>query len=408
MIDRFFSDPKVLLRLRSGPLGPYVDGVCSLLVEQDYAEYSVRLRLQLLGVLGRWLGQLGLGVEDLDEQTIARFLAEPAQARTWVRGSRAVLRLLLDHLRGSGILSAPKVELQDTPWGRVEREFAHYLIEQRGVLQATVDRYLYPVRRFLGERFGTGPLLLSELSTADVARFILSSPRSKGIRSGLGALRCFFRFLRLSGEIAIDLAGAVPRCAHWRLSGLPKSLPAEQIERLLETCNRSLPLGQRDYAILLLLARLGLRAAEVSALCLEDLDWKAGELTIRGKGHRQDRLPMLKDVGAALADYLQNGRTRCTTRRVFVGVRAPHRGFARSTVSAVVQRALQHAGLSAPSKGAHMLRHSLATEMLRRHATLGEIGQILRHRQPSTTEIYAKVDFDALRTLAQPWPGGHP
>jgi site-specific recombinase XerD len=409
MIDRFFGDPNVLLRLRSGPLGPYVDGVCRLLVEQDYAEYSVRLRLRLLGVLSQWLGRHGLVVEDLDEQTIAKFLAEPAQARTWVRRSRAVLRSLLDHLRGSGILSAPKVEQQDTPWTGVERAFSRYLIEQRGVLQTTVGRYLYPVRHFLGELFGTGPLLLNELSTADVTRFILRSSRLKGVRSGLGGLRCFFRFLRLSGEIAIDLAGAVPRCAHWRLSGLPKSLPAEKIERLLETCNRSLPLGLRDYAILLLLARLGLRAAEVWALRLEDLDWNAGELTIRGKGHRQDRLPMLKDVGTALAAYLRNGRPGCATRRVFVGVRAPHRGLAgSSTVSAVVQRALQHAGLCAPSRGAHMLRHSLATEMLRRHATLGEIGQILRHRQPSTTEIYAKVDFDALRTLAQPWPGGHP
>jgi hypothetical protein len=167
MIDRFFGDPNVLLRLRSGPLGPYVDGVCRLLVEQDYAEYSVRLRLRLLGVLSQWLGRHGLVVEDLDEQTIAKFLAEPAQARTWVRRSRAVLRSLLDHLRGSGILSAPKVEQQDTPWTGVERAFSRYLIEQRGVLQTTVGRYLYPVRHFLGELFGTGPLLRVEHSRCD-------------------------------------------------------------------------------------------------------------------------------------------------------------------------------------------------------------------------------------------------
>jgi len=379
-----------------------------VLVEQDYARYSVQLRLRLLGVVSRWLEQLGLRVEDLSEQTIAKFLAEPAQRRTWVLRSKAVLRLLLDHLRSNGILGVPEAELDDSPWGRLERDFTRYLVDERGASPRTVDRYLLPIRRFLRERFGTGPLLLSELSGADVTRFVLGSSQARGVRSGLGALRCFFRFLHLRREVTVDLAGAIFRSAHWRLSSLPKSLPSEHVKRLLESCDRSLPMGKRDYALLLLLARLGLRAGEVSALRLEDLDWKAGELIVQGKGRRQDRLPILHDVGAALATYLYDGRPCCATRRVFVGVRAPHREIGRSTVSAVVLRSLKRAGLCAPCRGAHLLRHSLATEMLRRHASLGEIGQILRHRQPSTTEIYAKVDFETLRTLAQPWPGGHP
>ncbi len=406
MIDPFFSQIRVLRRLRSGPLGPYVDGVGRLLIEQGYARYSVRLRLHLLGQFSQWLEQHHLGVEDLDEGRVAEFLEEPAQRRVWVQGSKAVLPLLLEHLRTRGILNIPEVELPDTPLGRVEREFVRYLVEQRGVSQLTVDRYLLPVRRFLGQRFGKGPLLLSELSAADVTQFIL---RSGGARSSQGALRCFFRFLHLSGQVACNLAGAVLRTAHWRLSEVPNSLPAEQVKRLLESCDRSVPVGQRDYALLLLLARLGLRAGEVVAMCLEDLDWKAGELMIRGKGGRQDRLPMLHDVGAAVAAYLRHGRPRCATRRVFVGVRAPHRGFGGSSaVYQIVRQALTRAGLRPLSWGPHLLRHSLATEMLRRDASLAEIGQILRHRDPNTTEIYAKVDFEALRTLAQPWPGGHP
>jgi site-specific recombinase XerD len=407
MFDQFFRHRAVLERLRSGPLGPYLEDVCAMLIEQHYAKYSVRLRLRLLGVLSRWLEQRGLRVEDLDERRAAEFLAEPARQRTWVKNSKAVVRLLLGYLRDRAILKVPEIEVDDTPMGRVEREFARYLVEERGYSQATVRRYLPPVRRFCGERFGSGPLSLSDLSAADVTRFILRSSRPRGARSSLGALRSFYRFLHLSGQIAFDLPKIVFRVAHWRLSDVPRSLPGEQVERLLKSCDRSLAMGKRDYALLLLIARLGLRAGEVAAMTLEDLDWQAGEITVRGKGRRVDRLPMLHDVGAALAAYLKDGRPCCATRLVFVGLRAPHRGFAgASTVSLIVKSSLRRAGLCPPLQGAHLLRHSLATEMLRQHASLGEIGQILRHRQLCTTEIYAKVDFEALRTLAQPWPGG--
>lgn len=406
MIEQVFSQTSVIGRLRSGPLGPHMDTMCGLLIAQGYAKYSLRLRLRLLGKFSQWLEKTGLGIADLDEQKNAEFLADPAQRRTWVQRSKAVLRLLLDHLRGGGILGMAEMKLQDTALDRIEREFAQYLTEQRGVSQATVKRYLLPVRCFLGERFGTGPFLLCELNAADVSRFILGSSRIGGTRSHPGALRSFFRFLRLSGQTPLDLAGAVLPAAHWRLSGVPKSLPAEQVEQLLESCDRSCPMGQRDYAVLLLLARLGLRAGEIAAMRLEDLDWRAGELTVRGKGRRQDRLPILHKVGVALSSYLHHARPRCATRRVFVGVRAPHRELSVSAVSEIVHRSLTRVGLCPRSKGAHLLRHSLATEMLRRDASLSEIGEILRHRQPSTTEIYAKVDFESLRTLAQPWPGG--
>lgn len=409
MVNRYYNAPKVLQRLHSGPLGRFMDTLAGLLFERGYPRQTGRLQLRLLGELSQWLQRLGLGVEDLDEQRTAEFLAEALLRRGYARRVQAVLGLLLDHLRDTGILPTPPLEIDDTPLGCVEREFARYLVEERGLSQSTVGNYLPPIRTFLGEHFGTGPLLLNELGPADVTRYVLRYFSSRRARSCMAsALRSFFRFLLLKGDTTIDLANAVPRVAYWRLSGVPKSLPPEQIEQLLKNCDRSHPAGQRDYAIFLLLARLGLRAGEVVALRLEDLDWRAGELTIRGKGSRQDRLPMPQDVGEALAAYLLHGRPHCSTRRVFVRTRAPYRELAGACcVCTIFARALKRAGLNPAFKGTHLLRHSLASEMLRRGASLGEIGEILRHRLPSTTEIYAKVDLEGLRTLAQPWPGGH-
>jgi site-specific recombinase XerD len=223
----------------------------------------------------------------------------------------------------------------------------------------------------------------------------------------VGALRSFLRYLRLRGDIALDLAEVVPSVPDWRLAHLPKSIAPDEVERLLRAVDRSHPTGQRDYAVLLLLARLGLRAGEVVAMTLEDIDWEGGELLIHSKGGQQDRLPLLQDVGQALASYLREARPRCATRRVFVTMKAPRRGFAGpGAVCTIVRHALQLADLHPPRKGAHLLRHSLATGMLRRGASLAEIGEILRHRLPNTTQIYAKVDLDALRAIAPPWPGG--
>lgn len=412
MLDRFYSNPKTLERLRSGPLGPYMDSVATQLFEQGFTrENSGQHQIHLLGELNRWLEKRGLGVGALDEEKIQEFRNELQQGQ-WLREVKAGWRLLLKHLRDRGIVPVRQVEVDETPCCRLEREFARYLVEQRSLSQKSVQIYLAPVHCFLSDRFGSGPLSLSELTVRDVTRFVLRccGPEARCSNFSLAsALRNFLRFLYLRGDLAVDLAGAVPTAARWRLSELPKALPAEQVEQMLAGCDRSRPLGRRNYAVLLLLARLGLRAGEVVAMRLEDLDWKAAELTVRGKGHRQDRLPILQDVGEALTDYLCHGRPRCATRHVFVRFLAPHREFGNvASVSTIVERALQRAGLNPPVKGAHVLRHSLACEMLRQHASLGEIGQILRHRLPSATEIYAKVDLEALRTLAQPWPGALP
>jgi site-specific recombinase XerD len=219
------------------------------------------------------------------------------------------------------------------------------------------------------------------------------------------AFRSFFRFLFQSGELQVDLSAAVPTVADWRLSTIPKYLIPDEVERVVSSCDRQTSTGRRDYAILLLLARLGLRAGEVVALELDDIDWRAGEILVRGKGLLHDRMPLPVDVGQALTSYLRMDRPACKTRRVFVCMKAPRSGFTGpSTVTTIVRRALDRAGLNPVFKGAHLLRHSLATRMLRSGASMGEIGEVLRHRIPSTTEIYAKLDFEGLRSLAQPWP----
>ena len=221
------------------------------------------------------------------------------------------------------------------------------------------------------------------------------------------ALRSFLRYVRYRGEVPLDLAAAVPVVANWSMTSIPRAIPADQVRRLLASISRRTATGRRDYAILLLLARLGLRSSEVAFLELEDIDWHAGRMRIRGEGGRRVELPVLAEVGDAIAAYLRHGRPPSTSRRVFLRARAPIRGFlGPSAIGSIVRHALQRAGIQAPTTGAHQFRHGLATQMLRHGASLSEIGDVLGHRSPETTKIYTKVDLDALRPLALPWPGG--
>ena len=222
------------------------------------------------------------------------------------------------------------------------------------------------------------------------------------------ALRSLFRFLHQRGDTATNLAESVPAVASWSLARLPRYLSPQQIEHILQAaCKHTGPVAQRDRTILLLLARLGLRAGEIVHMTLDDIDWDAGELTVHGKGGREDKLPLPKDVGESLARYLQRERPQCACRSVFIRSRAPHRGFAESSaICFIVQDTLRRAGIKAVTGGAHLFRHALATRMLRNGASLPEIGEILRHQLPKTTAIYAKVDIAGLRVLAQPWLGG--
>ena len=410
MSDSFCTAPRASARLQAGPLGPHIVKFVASLSERGYAQSTIQGQLRLVSDLSHWLEDQGLDVMALaEEKTLEAFEGSPSR-RTCIRRYQSVLEKLLEYLRSLGQIPPPKPPSDDSAIGGLLRDFRQHLETERGLTAATLINYLPWVQRFLDERFGAASLLLCDLHPTDVQQFVLrhAQETSPGwAKSMVSGLRSFLRFLRLRGDISTDLAAAVPTVANWHLATLPRSLEPKQVERLLNGCDRSDAMGRRDFAILLLLARLGLRAGEVVAMSLEDLDWKAGVVTIRGKGSQHDRLPIPQDVGEALATYLRHGRPQCSSRRVFIRARAPHRGFASCVaICSIVHRALAHVELSPPQKGAHLLRHTLATEMLRQGASMTEIGQILRHRYPSTTEIYAKVDRSALRELAQPWPGG--
>ena len=410
MSKRFRPHPKTLQPLQSGPLGAHLESFGALLVQQGYARASGWNKVRLVAALSRWMVQKNLRIEDLNEQQIAMFLGWRWKRVVHRSGDQCTLALLLRHLRQTDIIRPPAAPALG-PIDLIERDYGRFLRQERGFMSASVGQYLPVARRFLWHRFRGGKIRLKELCTKDVTDFILQDSSIRGRRSAqlmTAVLRSFLNYLFQEGRTAANLAMAIPATAGGRLSELPRYLEAAQVEKLLQCCDRRCNVGRRDQAILLLLARLGLRASEVASLELDDIDWAAGELFIRGKGNRVDRLPLLPDVGKAVADYLQRGRPGCSTRRVFVHCKAPYAGFSSppNAVSSIVHRALARAGLNPRHRGAHLLRHSLATNLLRHGASLTQIGQVLRHQQTQTTEIYAKVDLNALRALAQPWPGG--
>jgi site-specific recombinase XerD len=341
---------------------------------------------------------------------VDRFLRLRRKQQRVRRGDPKALQRLLAMLCQTGVLKQHPPPVKDNTRVRVIDEFRRYLSQERGLSQSTLHNYVPVIEQFLSERFHNRASNFSMLRAPDVTGFVVRHAHrlSPGqARLMVTALRSFFRYLRHHGAISTDLAGCVPTVPNWSLSTLPKFLPADDVERILECCDRKTSIGRRNHAILLLLARLGIRAGEVVALNLDDIDWSTGQITIRGKGGKSAQLPLAPDVGEALATYLRDDRQRCSTRRVFVRHRAPLVGFGNSsTISSIVMRALKHASVESAHTGAHVLRHSLATSLLRQGGSLDEIGELLRHQSPNTTAIYAKVDIAALHTLALSWPGG--
>jgi len=408
MLEQIFKDPAAVERWRSGLLGPHLDSFVEVVSGLGYSKASIQAQLWLLGTLQEWFERSHLGIADLDEPLLERFLDECRRKGRLRRGEARTLRRFLGHLREQSVVRAQEPTIDRSPLATLQRRYEGYLTRERGLAPATVARYWPFLQRFLVERFGAGPIQLHELTPRDVVSFLLryARPSTPGVaKLTATALRSFLRFLFQHGEARSNLAGAIPAVPAWRLAEVPKFLKPEEVQRVVDVCDQRTPVGRRDRAVVLLLARLGLRASEVMTLDLEDIDWRAGVLTVRGKGRYHDRLPLPTEVGEALAAYLRQDRPCCATRRVFILSRAPHRGFAHpSTVSTIVRRAVKRAGLKPALKGAHLLRHSLATGMLRRGASMAEIGEVLRHRLPNTTEIYAKVDIDGLRSLARPWP----
>lgn len=400
---------RAVRRLASSPLGPFVEPYINQLQEQGYQSTSIRSQLRRVVNLHRWLTRTGRGLGDLNEEVMDRFWRHhlPGQKRL---SAAPALQLFLAILRKARVTPLP-VTLPQTPAQRLAGRYRHYLVEERGLSHWTVDHYCMHIERFLALQFGARSASPCGIRARDLIEYVQLNARThtpQQTGNVVTALRSFLRFLHYRGLIQNDLTAAVPAVARWRLTGLPKHLPAEEVCEVLEQCDQTTPVGQRDYAILLILARLGLRAGEVVALQLEDIDWENAKITIRSKkGRGWARMPLPKEVGKALAHYLRHGRPSCTCRNVFIRSVAPHvRSLTTANISGVARSALQKAGVKSARQGAHLFRHSLATAMLHQGASLDEIGQVLRHQDPNTTAIYAKVDLEALRRLAVPWPGG--
>jgi site-specific recombinase XerD len=399
------------VRIGSDCLARHAGGFFEYLRQLGYSPGTASDKRDLLARLGRWLDRREPADALFDEATLDLFHRSLNRAGRRRRGEVATGRMLLQYLRGLGCVPTPPPSTAEPDAiDAIVQDYGRFLSSERGLASATSINYLRVVRSLLTARFELGVVNLGELEPADIHRFVLRYAQAKSRRTAqlaVTALRSFLRYLRQRGDVATDLASAAPAVACWSQSGLPKFLPAAQVKQVVASCDRNTPVGKRDYAILLMLARLGLRAGEVVALTLDDLDWSNGDVIVCGKGQRLARLPLPPDVGKALADYLSDVRPASRTRRLFLRIRAPLLGLAGpASIDCVVARALKRAGLAPALKGAHLLRHSLATDLLRRGASLAEIGQLLRHSQPNTTQIYAKVDIEALRRIAVEWPGG--
>lgn len=410
MTDLFFSNLRALQRLHEGPLGPHIDAFAAHLGEQGYARSTARYQIHLVADLSHWLDRQRFQIADITQALLRRYLRSRHHRFRPRRDDASILKRLLHLLHTKGLLQNKASPSINSPRQCVENDFDRYLSQERGLSMATRVNYQPFIQRFLSEQFGAQPIQFAHLRAKDVIRFVRNhahkpSPKRAGVM--VSALRSFLRYLRHRGTITTDLAACVPSVANWSFSSLPKFLQPHQVRRVLNQCDRRTAQGRRDYAILLLLAQLGLRACEIVALTLDDIHWETGEITLRGKGGRLAQLPLPPDVGKALATYLYKDRPVCSTRRLFIRLKAPRRGFTNSiAISTLVARALKKAGVESPHTGAHLFRHTLATEMLRQGASLAEIAQLLRHRSFDTTTLYAKVDLATLRTLAQPWPGG--
>ena len=408
--EEYLGMSRLFRRLKSGPHGRLVELYAARLVKDGLVRHGTWRCLNLAGDLLSWIARGGSKLTDLDEGKVEQYLRHRARRQSIQAGDRAALKRLLSVLRDAGAI-APAALPPMTAQDRTFAEFGDYLRRERGLAPKSVIRHLPHIRQFLRELCPSGASDLGKISQEDVTRYIERHAQdwSPAYGRAMGwSLRAFLRYFHHRGLNRVALAGCVPSIRRWRLQGLPTYLSAAQVQKVLDGCDRTTVLGRRDYAILMMLAKLGLRADEVATLTLEDIDWRSGEMLVRAKGRQRARMPMPPDVGAAVVAYLRYGRPTSSCRRLFLRTLAPKVGFASGcAITMIAKTALERAGIRGYAhQGAHIFRHSLATELLHSGATLSEIGQLLRHGSHDTTRIYAKVDIEALRTLSLPWPGG--
>ena len=410
MFEQYFDGASRIQGLREGPGGPFLQRFAGELFHAGYAEITARRHIRAAEHLIYWSGSQGVTISSLTERLVEQFGDHLHRCQCPRYGHTQRLDLLngahlfLKHLQGTGHATT-SVEQPTAQDPVLLTAFHEWMRRQRGACDHTLYNYSLSIRELL-KRIDDDP---GRLDAKSVRQLVLEKSQQCGLdaaKTCTTALRMFLRFLIAEGKCSADLFGAVPVLAHWRLSSLPRYLQPEEVERIISCCDPDSAVGRRDRAILLLLARLGLRAGDIVKLRLDDIDWKGAVIRVSGKGRREVRLPLAQEVGWALVGYLQDGRPRTHTDVLFVRSRAPFRALAsHSAVSVIVTRAMRRADITCQSRGAaHVLRHSVATSMLRQGASLQDIADILRHRSIETTQIYAKVDVTALSQIAQPWP----
>jgi integrase/recombinase XerD len=390
----------------TGPLAPYAAGLAGELARLGFTELSARCQLGLAAHLSRWLAAAGLGTAALTTAVVEAYLAARRAAGYSAYLTPKALAPLLGYLRGLGVVPLAGVAVPTAPAEVLLERYRCYLLAERGLQAAVARGYVDSVRSFVACRAGAGSADLGQLTAGEVTAFLVGESRRLAPKTAqrlATALRSLLRFWHLQGLISGPLDQAVPKVAN-RRPGLPRPLESRQVQALLASCDCGTAGGRRDLAMLTLLARMGLRAGEVAGLRLDDIDWRLGEITIAGKGNRRDKLPLPADAGEAVAVYLQHGRpSTALDRSVFIRIKAPHRGLTPGGVTQAVAAAARRAGLG--TIYAHRLRHSAASAILAQGGSLAEIGQVLRHRRLHTTAAYTKVNIEALRALARPWPG---
>ena len=400
-----------LLKAPSGPLACHLDAFARELSEQGFQRPSRAPQIRVVATFSQWLKANGVGLEALSDEHVERFSRWAKRRRSSRAGHQTWLHRLMAFLRRSGVV-APQPTIPQGEASQIQQvvdAFGDHLLDAQALSPATCRQYTPFAEQFLTERFSGGNVALGDLSAGDVVGFIrrqssrLSPARAK---CATIAMRSFLRYLRLRGDVVIDLAAAVPTVPNWSMTAIPRAIAPDDLRAVLDGCRRDTVVGGRDYAIVLLLARLGLRAGEIVFLSLDSVDWDRGCLTVIGsKGGQHAELPLPADVGSAIAEYLRRGRPHSDCRRLFLRVNAPIGGLGSQTsIGSIVGAAIARAGVNPPHHGAHQFRHALACEMLRHGASLTEVGSLLRHQHQKTTAIYAKVDFSALRALSLAWP----
>ena len=413
-MSRTIDRAQSLARLSQGPIAPHLEAFAAALIAQQYSAFCVHHKLYRAAQFSAWLARRSHGgaVPVVNEALVERYLRTALNDRTRSRGiARFELHQLLCSLREHGLAAEPASAPLD-PVDEAIRRFAAHLRTVRGLADRTIELYCELAVQFLRSRFGSDPVDLHALQPADVIEHVQRQAKrmpARRLKLVITALRSLLNHGQMCGEVAPQILAAVRSVSSWATTpALPRAISAEHARLAIESCKRHTAVGRRDRAVLLLLARLGLRSSEVAALLLADVDWTAGCIRVRGKGGQDGLLPLPSDVGEAIAAYLQDGRPISDDRHLFLRSRAPIRAFRNSAVAvaSIVKHALERAGIDAPHEGAHQFRHALAVGLLKQGASLPEIGELLRHRSPQVTTVYARVDIIALRALAPAWPGG--